>query len=137
MRCVNVRNESNGKLVGNMSFVKENLEISRIAITRIQSDDFLTDTRNFSTPCINLFIFHTCVDDFFGLKYLSRCTDTLPDGRSGDRILVGARFSAAARIGPGSQPVFYSMDNQSFPAVKRPRRSVEYPRSSSAGLKNE
>ena len=61
----------------------------------------------------------------------SRHGDLLRDGRSGDRILVGARFFAAVQNGPGTQPVSYTMGTGSFPQVKRPGRGVDHPPPSS------
>jgi hypothetical protein len=39
-------------------------------------------------------------------------------GWSGDRILVGARFSAPAQTGPGVHPSSCTMGNGSFPGVE-------------------
>jgi hypothetical protein len=49
-------------------------------------------------------------------------------GRSGDRILVGARFSAPVQTGPGAHPASYTMDTGLFPGGKvRPGGGVEQP----------
>src|SRR5215469_15597602 len=59
---------------------------------------------------------------------LSRYSDSLRAGRSGDRIPVGARFSAPVQTGPGSHPASYKMGTGSlFRGVKRPGRGVEHP----------
>ena len=71
---------------------------------------------------------------FFGL---SRCSDSLRAGRSGDRILVGARFSTPVQTGPGAHPASYIMGTGSFPGVKRPGRGVHHPPPLSAGVKEE
>ena len=42
----------------------------------------------------------------YGAGYLSRCTDPLPAGRSGDRHPVRARFSAPVQTGPGDHPAY-------------------------------
>jgi hypothetical protein len=36
-------------------------------------------------------------------------SDSLQAGRSGDRIPVGARFSAPVQTGPGAHPASYTM----------------------------
>ena len=43
---------------------------------------------------------------------------TLRAGRSGDRILVKARFSAPVQTGPGAHPASCTMGTESFPGVK-------------------
>jgi hypothetical protein len=48
-------------------------------------------------------------------------------GRSGDRIPVGARFSAPTQADPGAHPASYTMGTGSFPGVKRPDRGVDHP----------
>ena len=52
-----------------------------------------------------------------GPGYLSRYSDWLQDGRSGDRTPVGATFSAPAQTGPGAYPASYKMGTGSFPVV--------------------
>ena len=47
-------------------------------------------------------------------------------GRSGDRIPVGARFSAPVKTGPGAHPASYTMGTESFPGVKRPGRGLDH-----------
>jgi hypothetical protein len=44
-------------------------------------------------------------------------SDCLRAGRSGDRILVGARFSAPVLTGPEAHPVSCTMGTDSFPGV--------------------
>ena len=44
-----------------------------------------------------------------GPRQLSRYRDSLRDVRSGDRSLVGARFSAHDQTGPGAHPASYTM----------------------------
>lgn len=39
-----------------------------------------------------------------GPGYFCRCTKLLGTGRSGDRTLVGAKFSVPVQTGPGAQP---------------------------------
>jgi hypothetical protein len=56
-------------------------------------------------------------------------------GRSGDRIPVGARFSAPVQTGPGAYQSSCTMCTGSFPGVKRPGRGVDHPPPSSARVK--
>jgi len=51
----------------------------------------------------------------------SRYSDWLWNGRSGDRIAVGARFSAPVQTDPGTHPASCTMGNGSFPGVKSGR----------------
>ena len=44
----------------------------------------------------------------------------------GDRIPVGARFSAPVHTGPGAHPTSYTMGTGSFPVVERPGRGVDH-----------
>ena len=59
-------------------------------------------------------------------------TDSLRAGRSGDRIPMGARFSAPVHTGTTDHPASYTMGSGSFLGVKRPRRDVNHPHPSSA-----
>jgi hypothetical protein len=49
----------------------------------------------------------------------------LRDGRSEDRIPVGARFSAPFQTGPGAHPASCTMGTGSFLGVKRPGRGAD------------
>jgi hypothetical protein len=53
--------------------------------------------------------------------YLSRYSGWLRAGRSGDRIPVGARFSAPLQTGPGAHPASCTMGTGSFPGVESGR----------------
>jgi hypothetical protein len=55
--------------------------------------------------------------------------------RAGDRIPVGARFSAPVQTGPGAYPASYTMGTRSFPGVKWPGRGVDHTPTSSAEVK--
>ena len=73
-----------------------------------------------------------------GPRWLSRFSDTLRAGRSGDRIQVGgARFSTPVQTGPGANPASYTMGTGSFPGVKRPGRGGDHPPPSSAKVKEK
>ena len=63
----------------------------------------------------------------FGLGKRSQYADSLRAGRSGDRIPVGARFSAPFQTGPVAHPASCSMGTGSFPGVKRLGRGVDHP----------
>ena len=62
-------------------------------------------------------------------------SDSLRGGRSGDRILVEARFSAPIQTGPGAYTASYSMGTRSFPGVNRLVRGVDHPLPSSTEVK--
>ena len=62
-----------------------------------------------------------------GSGWLSRYSDSLRTGRSGDRIPVGARFSAPVQTVLGAYPASCTMGTGSFPGVKRPGRGVDHP----------
>jgi hypothetical protein len=49
-----------------------------------------------------------------GPGYLSRYSISPRDGRSGDRIPVGARFSAPVQTGPGAHPASYKIVTESL-----------------------
>ena len=70
------------------------------------------------------------------LKYRSRYSDCLRAGRSGDRIPVGARFSAPVQTGPEAHPVSCTMGTGSFPGVKRPGCDADPSPPFSAEVKN-
>ena len=66
---------------------------------------------------------------------LSRCSDSLRAGGSGDRIPVGARYFAPVQTGPGTHPASYTLGTGYFPGVKRPGRDVDHQPPSSAEVK--
>jgi hypothetical protein len=68
---------------------------------------------------------------------LSRYSDWLRAGRSGDRMPVGARFYAHVQTGPGTHPASCTMGTGSFPGLKRPGRGADHPHPSSAEVTNE
>jgi hypothetical protein len=67
-----------------------------------------------------------------GRGELSRYSDSLRAGRSGDQIPTGAIFSEPVQNGPGAHPAFYAVGIGSFPGVKRPGRGADHPPPSSA-----
>jgi hypothetical protein len=70
-----------------------------------------------------------------GPRWLSRYSDSLQAGRSGDRIPVGARFSAPVQTGIGAHPASCTMGTGSFLGVKWAGREVDHPLPSSAEVK--
>ena len=62
----------------------------------------------------------------------SRYSDSLRAGRAGDRIPVGAGFSAPVQTGPGTHPASCTMGTESFQGVKRPGRGANHTLPSSA-----
>ena len=65
---------------------------------------------------------------------LSRYSYSLGAGRSGDRVPMGARFSAPVQTGSKAHPASCTMGTGSFPRVKRPGRGVDHLPPSSAEL---
>ena len=57
-----------------------------------------------------------------GPRQLSRYSDSLRAARSGNRIPVGAGFSAPAQSGSEAHPAPYNMATSSSPGVRRPGR---------------
>ena len=83
--------------------------------------------------CIYIYI---CIyTHIYGTGKLSRYSDLLRTGRSGDRISVGARFSGPVQTLPGAHPASYKMGTGSFPRVRRPGLGVDHPPTSSAEVK--
>ena len=62
-----------------------------------------------------------------GPGWRSRYSDSLRAGWSGDRIPVGARFSAPVQTGPGAHLASCTMGTGSFAGVKRPGRGADLP----------
>jgi hypothetical protein len=68
---------------------------------------------------------------------ISRYSDWLRTGRSGDRIPVGARFFAHVQTGPEAHPASCTKGTGSFSGVKRPGRGADHSPPSSAEVKKE
>ena len=62
-----------------------------------------------------------------GPGQLSRYSDSLRTGRSGNRIPVESSFSAPFQTDPGAYPAFYTTGTGSFPGVKRVGDGVDHP----------
>jgi hypothetical protein len=71
------------------------------------------------------------------IKKRSRYSDSLPAGRSRDRIPVGARFSAPVQTGSEAHPASYIVGIGSFPGVKWPGPGVGHPPHPAPMLKKE
>jgi hypothetical protein len=61
-----------------------------------------------------------------GSGYFSWYSDSLWAGRSGEKILVEARFFAHVQTNPAAHPAFCAMGTGSFPWVKWPRCGVDH-----------
>jgi hypothetical protein len=72
-----------------------------------------------------------------GLGHLSRYSDSLRAGRSGDRIPMGARYSATVHTGPGSHPASYTMGTACYLGLKRAGRGVYHPPPSRVEVKKK
>jgi hypothetical protein len=72
---------------------------------------------------------------YIGPGWRSQYSDLLRVGRSGDRILVGARFSEKFQNYPGAHPASYAVGTGSFPEVTRPGRGVDHQPPSSVEVK--
>ena len=73
---------------------------------------------------------------FTGPGWFIRYSNSLRAGRSGDRIPVGARFSASVETGPGTHPASCTTGKQvSLPLVKCLGRRVDFPPPYSAQVK--
>jgi hypothetical protein len=69
--------------------------------------------------CIALKMFCDRIINLWWAGYRSRYSNCLWAGRSGDRIPVGARFSAPVQTGPEAHPTSCATGTGSFPGVRR------------------
>jgi hypothetical protein len=92
----------------------------------VKTSVYLRDLRINLVSCVN-----------WGPGYLSRYSDWLRAGRSGDRIPARARFFANVQICPGDHPASCTMGTGSFPGVKRQGRGADNPPPSSPEVKKE
>jgi hypothetical protein len=72
---------------------------------------------------------------FCGPRWRSRYSDLLRAEPSGDRIPVGARFSAPVQIGPGAQPASCKWVRVCSTLLTQPGHGVVHPPLSSAEVK--
>jgi hypothetical protein len=85
-----------------------------------------TNTGNGALVTETLLVFVVMLPDC-GPGLLSRYSDSLLAGLSGDRIPVVARFSAPVHTGHGAHPTPYTMGTGSFTGVKRPGCDADHP----------
>ena len=74
---------------------------------------------------------------YYGPRQRSRYSDSLRVQRAGNRIQVGARFSAPVQTGSGAHPTRHTLGTGSFPGVKRPEHDVKHPNPSGAEVKEK
>ena len=115
-------------------------EVSRFSLTKI------TTTRKAPFVPVVLIWYHAhspkmnnhLLSPCLWSGYLIRHSDWLRAGRSGDRIPVGARFSAPVQTGPGAHPFSCKIGTGSFPGAKSGRGVTLTPHPpSSAVVKKE
>ena len=72
-------------------------------------------SKRFLTFCINIYILFGVSG---GTLFIFMSYEALQDGRFGDQISVGARFSAPVQTRPGAHSASYTMGTGSFPVGK-------------------
>ena len=73
---------------------------------------------NFLGPTLNIIMPMEITDLFSTFCEMYNYSDLLWAGRSGNRILVGVRFSAPIQTGHGVHPASCTIGTGSFPGVK-------------------
>ena len=94
---------------------RRNLTFSNSTVRTSNSASFLPVGSSVTTGWVN------------GAQFLSGASESLRPGWSGDRIPLGARFSAPVQTGPGIHPASYKMGTGSFLGVKRTWLGVDHP----------
>ena len=78
---------------------------------------------------------NVCINQLLRAGIAQSVCDSLGDGRSGNRISVGARFSALVQTGRRAHPASYTVGTGSFPGVKQSGRGIDHPPPTSADVK--
>ena len=81
----------------------------------------------------NQILIYSVLIEFF-YRTATDC-DSLPAGRSGDRVPVRQRYSTPVQTCPEAHPASYTMGTGSLPGVKRPGRGVDHPPTYSSEVK--
>ena len=92
---------------------------------------FIENSNHKCNACFRVRYYHYYYYYYYGPEQISRNSDLLRAGRSEDRILEGARFSAPVYTGPGALSASYTM----VPEVKRSGHGIDHPHSSKAEVK--
>ena len=126
------------KLEISHQFSKNTLKSNFMKIRPVGAELFHADGRTDMTKLIVVFRnFANAPKTTVWAGKLSRYNNWLRAGRSGDRIPVGARFSAPVQTGPEVHPASYTMGTGSFPGVKLPAHGVDHPPHLAQRLKEE
>jgi len=101
----------------------------------------VSDTR-YGIVCAWLFVFtdislYCATNQALFVLWYNQIFDSLRAGQSGDRILVGPRFSAPVQTGSGAHPASYTVGTGSFVELNQAGCGVDHPPHRALRLKKE